>query len=274
VADFALPWSDAYWLTNRPRYVEWIDRQLEKFVVGAARHITVAYDGIKHNLADTSGHLREDKITVVPTGFEEELFIGPNPCPSPKFTIVYPGNHFCEQGRNGEHFLQAIDDWLELNPALEDAVDFVFIGKPDDGLLRARAAMAHPGVIRVEPLISHRSCIRVIQAAHACVVNTYGNRVPAKLYECMRAGKWVLALTSPGSDLSKTVHAYSKGFVVSATNRSGIRQALQSVWELTQSGMIESSKQDGSLSSYRAKRSAESLAIICARLFAAETLAH
>lgn|GEM_PF-4215482 len=231
VADFALPWSDAYWLQNRPRLLQRLDRRLEDFVVNAAQHITVAYEEIKDNMDSRSSASQKDKITVIPTGFEEDLFAEPTPPSARKFTVVYPGNHFCEQGRHGEQFLLAIDDWIGSHPDLQEHVEFVFMGKRDDALLRARAAMTHPNVIRVEPLTFHRSCVRAMRSSHACVVNAVGNRVPAKLYECMRAKRRILALTEPGSELANIVRSYDGGIVVSSHDRSAIRQALQTMFQ-------------------------------------------
>lgn len=257
VADFALPWSDAYWLADRPRFVQWMDEQLESWIRTAAQHSTVAYAGIKHDMIARYGRAFDDKITVVPTGFEEELFTEPSPSPSRKFTFVHPGNHFCENGRDGENFFRAIDEWLELNPALEDAVDFAFIGKRDENLLRARAAMAHPKVIRIETLVSHRACIGAIRSSHACVVNTVGNRIPAKVYECMRAGKWIVALTDSGSDLEKLIGTYPKGVSVSAKDMSAIRSTLQSIFSRSQSLNPEANEDSKIFRLHSSKHSAE-----------------
>ena len=116
-------------------------------------------------------------------------------------------------------------------PQLKDEVEFVFIGKRDDELLRQRAAMAHPEVIRIEPSHLPSSVHQAILSSHMCVVNTVGNRIPDKVYECMRAGKWILALTEPGSDLENLMRRYSRGISVPAQDISAIRNALQSVWQ-------------------------------------------
>jgi hypothetical protein len=231
VADFALPWSDAYWLHNRPRLLERLDRTLENLVVNGAQHVTVAYDEIKQKMISRSRRNQKEKLSVIPTGFEEGLFAGPEPSPTRKFTVVYPGNHFCERGRHGEQFLCAIDDWIGSQPGLQEHVEFVFIGKHDEALLSARAGMSYPGVIRVEPLISHRECIRAIRSSDACVVNTVGNRIPAKFYECTRAEKWILALTEEGSDLAKLARRYNRGISIPAQDRSAIRRALQAIFQ-------------------------------------------
>jgi hypothetical protein len=148
-----------------------------------------------------------------------------------KFTVIYPGNHFCEQGRNGEAFLDAVDQWIDRDPSLEGKVEFVFIGKSDEALLRQRAAMAHRCVIRVEPLISHRACVQAILSSHVCVVNTVGHRIPAKVYECMRAGKRILALTEPGSDLEGVMKDYSRGVTVSPRDTAAVLDALGSAYQ-------------------------------------------
>jgi Glycosyl transferase 4-like domain/Glycosyl transferases group 1 len=257
VADFALPWSDAYWLPDRPRVVGWLDQRLEGLVVRSAQRITVAYADIARSISARFGRIPGDKIMVIPTGFEEDLFAEYCPAPSPKFTVVYPGNHFCEEGRHGEYFLKAIDEWLDLEPHLEEKVEFVFIGKRDDELLRQRVAMTHSKVVRVEPLISHRKCVQTILSSHMCVVNTLGNRIPAKVYECMRAGKWILALTDPGSDLEKMLRNYSKGVAVPAQDTFAIRNALQSTLQRSRSDKSERSEADRSLHMYSSNHGAE-----------------
>jgi hypothetical protein len=272
VADFALPWSDAYWLAGRPRAIESLDKKLEKLVVRSAQHVTVAYTEIRRTLGARYGQDCHEKITVIPTGFDEDLFTERNPSAWAKFTVVYPGNHFCEEGRYGEYFLRAIDQWINLNPALEDKVEFVFIGKRDDALLHHRVAMAHPEVIRVEPLMSHRECIRAILSSDACVVNTVGNRIPAKVYECMRAGKWILALTDQGSYLENLIRDYSKGLSVPARDMSGIRHALQSTLQRRDSNQSEPTEADPILNRYSSSHSAERLCHIFESLLATSSL--
>ena len=253
VADFALPWSDAYWLTDRPRVIQWLDQQVEGFVVRSAQRITVAYPELARRASARYGQASENKIAVIPTGFDEDLFAQESSTPATKFTVVYPGNHFCEVGRAGEYFLKAIDEWLDLEPSLEDKIECIFIGKRDDELLHQRAGYdAFAGYSRGR-MVSHRACIQTILSANVCVVNTVGNRVPSKVYECMRAGKWILALTNPASDLAAIVRHYSKGMVVSARNISAIRQALRNIWRRCHSETVEAMHTDESLDRYSAQ---------------------
>ena len=262
VADFALPWSDAYWLAGRPRFIERLDRQLESSALRSAQHVTVAYADLARSICARFGDDWKNKISVIPTGFNNDLFAQEGMPTPAKFTVVYPGNHFCDEGRHGEYFLKAIDEWIGLNPRLGNRIEFVFIGKPDDELLRQRAAMAHPEVVRIEPLISHRACIRAIQSSHMCVVNTVGNRIPDKVYECMRAGRWILALTDPGTDLEKLVRRYSRGISVPAQDISGIRTLLQRAFQRSLSENLEPLQVDTFLHAYSSKHSAAMVARI------------
>jgi hypothetical protein len=266
VADFALPWSNAYWLSARPRVIAWLDRQLEGLVIGAAARVTVAYADLACSMSAGYRQAWADKLAVIPTGYEDDLFPCRSPSPAPKFTVVYPGNHFCEEGRNGEYFLKATEEWIDAEPGLKDEVELVFIGKRDNALLRHRATMAHPEVIRVEPLISHRAAIQAILSSHLCLVNTVGNRIPSKVYECMRAGKRILVLTDPGSDLATLVRHYPKAVVVPPKNTLAIRQALQNMWQSGRAGTLEPITIDPTVSWYSAKHGAELLAHIFERL--------
>ena len=262
VADFALPWSDAYWLTYRPRVMGWLDQRLQGSVLDSAQHVTVAYPDIGRGICGRYGASWGRKISVIPTGFDEDLFRGGRAGRRSKFTIVYPGHHFCEEGRHGASFLRAVDEWVGSGRGLEDRVEFVFMGKRDDGLLRGRAAMAHAKAIRLEPLRSHKACVEAILSSDACVVNAVGNRVPAKVYECMRAGKWVLALTDPGTDLENLIRRYARGISVPPRDGPGIGNALQRLFEQRDSEVAEPSEVDPSLAACSSRHGAESLARI------------
>jgi hypothetical protein len=267
VADFALPWSDAHWLSGRPRFLQWFDERVEASALRAAHHITVAYTDIARGICARNGTAWQKRISVIPTGFADDLFAGGrSPLPS-KFTVAYPGNHFCEEGRHGECFLKAVDEWIGLDPQLKDEVEFVFIGERHGELLRRRAAMAHPEVIRIEPVISHRACIEAILSSHLCVVNTVGNRIPDKVYECMRARKPILALTEPGSDLDALMGHYSGGISLPARAVPAIRMALQDVWQGIDPKRSERREAGSFVEGYSAKRSAEMVSRIFDSLF-------
>ena len=242
VADLALPWSDADWLSSRPRVFNWFDQRLEVSTLRTADHITVAYEDIARMLSARYGTVLKNKISVIPTGFSEDLFLGRHVPAAEKFRVVYPGNHFCENGRHGDRFLAAVDEWIGSNPQIKDKVEFIFIGKRDNELLRQRATMRHPEVIQLEPLMAHRKCVQTVLSSHLCVVNTVGNRIPDKVYECMRAGKPILALSESGSDLETLMRHYSKGISVPARDQSAVRAALQYAWQyryFTNSGRID-----------------------------------
>jgi Glycosyl transferase 4-like domain len=268
VADFALPWSDAYWLADRPHLLGWLDQQLEALVVRSAQHVTVAYTDLARRMSARYGRACEARISVIATGFTEELFQQEPSPPSATFRVVYPGNHFCEEGRDGEYFLKAIDEWIDSDPGLTAKVEFVFMGKWDEVLWRQRAAMAHPQVVRIEPLCSHRACIQTIMSAHLCILNTVGNRIPAKVYECMRSGKWILALTAPDSDLAALIRHYSRGMSIPPHDTSAIRHALQQLWQCSHPQSLQAIEAGPSLSEYSAKDRAEMMA----HLFDALTL--
>jgi len=216
----------------------------------------VAYPDIERGICARYGAAWQKKISVIPTGFDDDLF-GQETLTAPsKFTILYPGHHFCEESRHGDSFLKAVDEWVDSDTRLKNRVDFVFIGKRDEELVRRRTAMRHSKVIRLEPLISHRACIRAIISSNVCVVNAVGNRIPVKVYECMRAGKWLLALTPPGSDLDRLVGRYSRGISVPPQDISSIRNALQALFHLRDSGEAEEIEVDSFLDQYSSRHNA------------------
>ena len=248
--------------------MSWLDQRLEGSVVRSAKHITVAYDEIARAICARYGRVWQEKISIIPTGYDDDLFEQQSFSKPSKFTVVYPGNHFCEEGRHGQYFLKAIDKWIGSVPHLADQVEAVFIGKRDAELLEQRAHMAHPEIIRVEPLIAHRACIQVILSSHLCVVNTVGNRIPAKVYECMRAGKWILALADRGSGLETLIRSYSRGISIPAQDISGIRNALHSAYQRSRSEEAELTEPDRSVASYSSTQGTQKVAAIFENLLA------
>jgi hypothetical protein len=207
----------------------------------------------------------------VPTGFDEGLFAGSTILPHRKLTVLHAGTHFYEGWRHGKNFLRAIDEWVEANPRAAADTEFVFIGERYDGLAQAHAAMAHPEVVRLEPFVTHRACIGEIEAAHVCIVNTVGNRIPDKVYECMRAGKKILGLTDPGSDLTRMLTAYPGGIAVAPSDVAGIRRAFDTV---SHDPAVRAGA-DAGASAYAARyastRSAITMASIFERVLASES---
>ena len=262
VADFALPWSDAHWLADRPQMIGWLDQRLERSMVRSARHITVAYADIAGSISVRFGRALEPRMSVIPTGFSEDLFASCEPERPGKFTIVYPGNHFCEPARKGARFLEAVDEWLASAPCLTDQIEFVFIGKRDEELLRCRAAMRHREPVRIKGIISHRECVAAIRSSNACLVNTVGNRIPGKIYECLRAGKPILALAEPGSALDVDIRRYSRGVAIPADDKEAIVRALQRMYSEQDALSIKTTECGGPLARHDAARSAETLARI------------
>jgi hypothetical protein len=88
----------------------------------------------------------------------------------------------------------------------------------------------------------------------------------------MRAGKQILALTEPGSDLASAVHDYSRAIVVPTDNVSAIRDALHEIRQETLIPPIESAETDPTVWPYSANRGAELLAGLLERITVSETV--
>ena len=95
VADFAFPWS-AYWLSGRPRFIEWFDQQLEASALRAAQ---LSPWRMRTSRAECPRDMepRGKKDSIIPTGFSEDLFAEKSVPTASKFRAIYPGNHFCEK---------------------------------------------------------------------------------------------------------------------------------------------------------------------------------
>lgn len=93
IADLRDPWTDIYYAKELKQ--TWLARQInagyERKVVEEADYLTVVSSEIKRRFALKSGRIDEEKIRVIPNGYDPEDFEKPAPKKSDHFTIAYTG---------------------------------------------------------------------------------------------------------------------------------------------------------------------------------------
>ncbi len=181
---------------------------LEKWVYGLADRIVVISDGFKRNLLAKG--VPERKMDVIPNWVDTD-FLRPLPKDNPvarkfgfdrKFVLLYSGTISISSNR-------ALERVLEAAAALQGDKDILFV-IAGEGLkkesLEAKAASLGLGNVVFLPFQPYRDLPALLASADVLLVPLDSDKsqvsVPSKLYNFMAAGRPILGLTTPGSEVA------------------------------------------------------------------------
>jgi hypothetical protein len=151
----------------------------------------------------------------MPHGFDPADLIAPAPAPHATFRIVLVGDRHHGAGPLP---LYDVIEWIARgSPGLLDGVEVIAAGFAPGAASRLRLD-PH---IRELGVLPHRDVVSLMHSADVLFfANGEGSRqqigLPARLFECLAAGRPVLALTHPDGDAGQLIKAVGGGLVVGA----------------------------------------------------------
>jgi colanic acid biosynthesis glycosyl transferase WcaI len=205
---------------------------LEKWVYGISDHIVVIGDGFLKNLLDKG--VPRDKMTVIPNWVDTD-FLKPYPKDNPvsrryglhdKFVMMYSGTISISSNRALEHILEAAATLKEN----KDVV-FVIVG---EGLKKAelqkKASALGTDNVRFLPFQPYGDLPHLLASSDVLLVPLDKKKsqisVPSKLYNFLAAGRPVLGLTLPDSEVAALIRGTRCGDVVPPDDVAGIGEAV------------------------------------------------
>jgi hypothetical protein len=184
-------------------------KRIEERTVGHARFSVFVTPGAARMYRDRYPKMG-DRITVVENGFDEDSFVGlsgertlPGPLNPGVITvlhsgIVYPG------ARDPTELFATMRRMVETGALRRGEVKIRFRACGNDALIRS---LARENVVEefVElfPPVPYRAALEEMVRADGLLVLQAANcneQIPAKLYEYLRAGRPIIALTDPRGD--------------------------------------------------------------------------
>lgn len=206
VADFRDPWIEEG-TYPRPGSLRWrIETRLEAAVVRGADRVTVTTPELGDDLRRRYVDLPADRIAVIYNGYDETDFDGPS-CDGivPRaFELIHAGM-ITPDYRDPLPLLRAVARLREEGRGRDD-VRVVFLGAgryvESAAFKRAVDDLGLGDAMRVVGRMSHRDSLRrLLEAAVLVVLQADDARslIPAKVFEYLRVGRPILALTSAGA---------------------------------------------------------------------------
>ncbi len=208
-------------------------KALERWVYGIADKIVVISDGFRRNLAAKG--VPEAKMEVLPNWVDTE-FLRPLPKDNPvsrahgfdgRFVVLYSGTISISGSR-------ALEEVLEAARALSPEKDILFVivgeGLKKDAL-RARAAALGLENVAFLPFQSYTDLPALLASADVLLVPLDAEKsqlsVPSKLYSFMAAGRPILGLAGPASEVASVLRERRCGLSVRPDAPDDIADAVR-----------------------------------------------
>jgi glycosyltransferase involved in cell wall biosynthesis len=241
LADFRDPMWDEY--VDVPPGELRARQRIERASLEACAHATVTTSGMKELYRTRYPGIAQDKITVIPNGYDERDFAGVAPQPrSPGDPVTFVHAGLLDPiDRNPEAFFKAVKLAVESGRlgGKPFVVDFYTPGKIQ-GLQEELRKMGIPDSVRILPAVPYKQALQAMARADVLLLfqgPSCDNQIPAKLYEYLRIGKPILALTTEKGETGRLIAATGGGIIVPIDDVSQISQALGRCVEASVAGL-------------------------------------
>jgi glycosyltransferase involved in cell wall biosynthesis len=207
IADFRDPMAQEGYPAN-PRVWQSFKR-IEEQAVNHARFSVFTSPGAARTYRDRYPQ-SSNRITVIENGFDEESFAGLSNDPASRrplnpgaITLLHSGIVYPME-RNPTHLFAAMRHLADAGILHRGKFKIRFRAAGHDPLLRALTVQnALEDFVELLPQVSYRAALEEMVRADGLLVLQAANcneQIPAKLYEYLRAGRPIIALTDPGGD--------------------------------------------------------------------------
>jgi glycosyltransferase involved in cell wall biosynthesis len=249
---------------------ELLDRCLHELILRSADTLLAVTEGFADELKSSYG-VPPQKVAVVPNGFDEADF----EFDSSGERSFFPQDfvHLTHLGtiyhRSSGGFFPALLELVQEVPEVRQRVRVNIIGYPDDEVARYSQEEHLKGIVTVRGLIGHHDALRAMRSSD-CLLLFYGDPytsrvcVPGKIYEFLRVGRPVLAVSVEGG-LKRIVEQAHAGWILHPNDVAGIKQALKEIALGSRDEFLQRTALPEFAAQYRYDYLAEKLAVIMDR---------
>jgi glycosyltransferase involved in cell wall biosynthesis len=247
-----LPWiaefRDPMWQGDYPPEARvnraWL--QLENEIFAQAQHVVVTTPSAVDLYAERYPAFSRERIVRIENGYDEDTFErAMRPCAETAATgrddarrpitllhsgIIYPSE------RNPTHFFKAIAALKNEGSVTSQDLRVVLRASSNEALYQNELCrLGIEDIVKLEPGLDYLRALREMMAVDGLLLLQASNcnaQIPAKVYEYLRAGRPILALTDPAGDTAKTVAtAGGAALIAPLDSQPAIERALMKFLE-------------------------------------------
>lgn len=208
----------------------WIERR----AVAAAARIVVTTPGTERLYRARYG-LPEGRTLLIPNGYDEDNFAqaasraaahaGPRPLTLVHSGILYP------EDRDPTAFFAAVAALARRAVVTPSSLRITLRASGHDDVLQRMIDAAGVGdLVKLEPGIPYADALAEMLSADGLLVfqaASCNHQIPAKLYEYMRSGRPILAITDPAGDTAQTLRASGGATIARLDDAADIERTLE-----------------------------------------------
>jgi glycosyltransferase involved in cell wall biosynthesis len=174
---------------------------------------------------------------LIPNGFDEDTFVRAastisstnGPAERRPLTLLHSGIVYRSE-RDPTQLFAAIARLKETGRIAADQFQLVLRASGDEaGFSRDLERLGIQDIVRLEPAIDYLHALQEMLTVDGLLVLQASNcnaQVPAKLYEYLRAGRPIIALTDPAGDTARTLDSMGAGIMARLDSAADIEGAL------------------------------------------------
>lgn len=207
------------------------DSRLQRRLLAAADAIVVTTAGLATDLERRCGASVRGKLSVISNGYEEESFaeVSANDRAA-SFSIAHIGE--CPPSyRDPAGFLRAVRRCIERGDLPPDTrIDFIGAAATRDSIWPDVVSSGLQGQVRITERLNRDDAAAVTARTPLLLLLQAGldrdAQVPAKAYEYLRSGAYILAVTSPEGETAQLLRGFAGVSVVAPDDIDAIAAAL------------------------------------------------
>jgi glycosyltransferase involved in cell wall biosynthesis len=237
VADFRDPMTEVDPRTGEQFPTDPSIRRANGWIEGpTVRHCTRAVfttPGTQSMYASHFPEVPQDRWTVIPNGYDEEDFVNAERSMQPRqdggpAVLVHSGVLYPD-ARDPRPFFEAVADLLRAGRISPATLKIILRASGYDDLYRPQLRqLGIEGIVTLAPALSYSEALGEMLSADGLLIFQAANcnwQIPAKLYECLRAGRPIFALTDPDGDTA-AVLKHEGGTIVRLDSKTDIARGL------------------------------------------------
>jgi hypothetical protein len=240
VADFRDPMTEIDPLTGeehpRDQTVRSLYASIERASVRRANQVVLTTPGAARMYRDRYSPGARSKITMIANGFDEDEF--PAVTPSTRgsgpgdraLTLLHSGLLYPE-ARDPRPLFAALAELRQRNEVDAKSLKVIFRGSGHEAVFRSSVSeFGIDGIVSFEPLIPYAQALSEMMSADGLLVLQGSNcnaQIPAKLYEYLRAGRPILALTDRAGDTAGVLIQEGIDTIAPLDSKDRISEALR-----------------------------------------------
>ncbi len=245
VADFRDPMTEESYPEDPLLFK--VYRWIEKYAVTHASYVVVTTQGVKKVYSSRYSVIDNERIKVIPNGYDESLFkkveskLSKNNAKTiDAIRLVHSGLIYPEE-RNPIELFTAIAE-LKKQDLINAEILQVELRATgfDEYYKNIIEKFFIQDIVQLLPAISHEQCIEDMYSADALLLLQASNcndQIPAKVYEYLRVGKPIVALTDPDGDTGEFLKKVGVKTLAKLDDKKHIKDIILNLKEISNHGV-------------------------------------